>query len=72
MTLDSTDLFGPVLDRRVVPVLVPMPAPRAYSYAVPDGMAVEPGSIVQVPLGPVSSSASSGTAKTTAASIRRS
>ena len=52
MTLDSTDLFGPVLDRRVVPVLVPMPAPRAYSYAVPDGMAVEPGSIVQVPLGP--------------------
>ncbi|EHK76766.1 primosome assembly protein PriA [Sinorhizobium meliloti CCNWSX0020] len=29
-----------------------MPAPRAYSYAVPDGMAVEPGSIVQVPLGP--------------------
>jgi primosomal protein N' (replication factor Y) len=36
----------------VVPVLVPMPAPRAYSYAVPDGMAVEPGSIVQVPLGP--------------------
>ncbi|AEG54799.1 primosomal protein N' [Sinorhizobium meliloti] len=52
MTLDSTDLFDPVLDRRVVPVLVPMPAPRAYSYAVPDGMAVEPGSIVQVPLGP--------------------
>jgi primosomal protein N' (replication factor Y) len=36
----------------VVPVLVPMPAERAYSYAVPDGMLVEPGSIVQVPLGP--------------------
>jgi primosomal protein N' (replication factor Y) len=31
---------------------VPMPAPKAYSYAVPEGMAVEPGSIVQVPLGP--------------------
>ncbi|MBW8318387.1 MAG: DEAD/DEAH box helicase, partial [Rhizobium sp.] len=30
----------------------PMPAPVAYSYAVPDGMAVEAGSIVQVPLGP--------------------
>ncbi len=35
-----------------VPVLVPMPAERPYSYAVPDGMLVEPGSIVRVPLGP--------------------
>ncbi|MQW85773.1 primosomal protein N' [Sinorhizobium saheli] len=52
MTLDSTDLFGALFDRRVVPVLVPMPAPKAYSYVVPEGMAVEPGSIVQVPLGP--------------------
>ena len=32
-------------------VLVPLPTDRLYSYAVPDGMAVEPGSIVQVPLG---------------------
>jgi primosomal protein N' (replication factor Y) len=38
--------------QRTVPVLVPMPAERAYSYAVPEGMHVEPGSIVQVPLGP--------------------
>ncbi len=37
---------------RTVPVLVPMPAPRPYSYSVPEGMAVEPGSVVQVPLGP--------------------
>src|SRR5687767_3769263 len=37
---------------RVVPVLVPMPAERPYSYVVPAGMAVEPGSIVRVPLGP--------------------
>jgi primosomal protein N' (replication factor Y) len=37
---------------RTVPVLVPMPAERAYSYGVPEGMQVEPGSIVQVPLGP--------------------
>jgi primosomal protein N' (replication factor Y) len=37
---------------RAVPVLVPMPAERAYSYAVPDGMTVVPGSIVRVPLGP--------------------
>ena len=35
-----------------VPVLVPMPAERPYSYAVPSGMSVEPGSIVRVPLGP--------------------
>ncbi len=37
---------------RVVPVLVPTPAERPYSYAVPDGMSVQPGSIVRVPLGP--------------------
>src|SRR5690606_25438478 len=37
---------------RIVPVLVPMPAERPYSYAVPDGMTVGPGSIVRVPLGP--------------------
>jgi primosomal protein N' (replication factor Y) len=37
---------------RGVPVLVPMPADRPYTYAVPDGMAVVPGSIVRVPLGP--------------------
>ncbi|MCB8840688.1 primosomal protein N' [Aurantimonas sp. VKM B-3413] len=35
-----------------VPVLVPLPSERAYSYAVPEGMLVQPGSIVQVPLGP--------------------
>lgn len=52
MTEDSTDLFDGLFARRVVPVLVPMPAPKAYSYAVPEGMSVEPGSIVQVPLGP--------------------
>src|SRR5690606_798687 len=42
------DSLGP----RTVPVLVPMPAERPYSYAVPDGMEVRPGSIVRVPLGP--------------------
>jgi primosomal protein N' (replication factor Y) len=56
MGIDSSDLFGslfeapPVLS--VVPVLVPLPVPGAYSYAVPDGMHVEPGSVVQVPVGP--------------------
>ena len=49
---DSPGLFGPLPTSRVVPVLVPMPAPVAYSYSVPAGMAVEAGSIVQVPLGP--------------------
>lgn len=37
---------------RIVPVLVPMPAERAYSYALPPGMDALPGSIVRVPLGP--------------------
>jgi primosomal protein N' (replication factor Y) len=37
---------------RSAPVLVPMPAERPYTYAVPDDMDVVPGSIVRVPLGP--------------------
>ena len=56
MSTDSSDLFGALFETppatRTVPVLVPLPAPRPYSYAVPEGMAVEPGSVVQVPLGP--------------------
>ncbi len=66
MAKDSTDLFGALFDQpqsdrtklgsvepsTAVPVLVPMPAPGPYSYSVPDHMVVEPGSIVQVPLGP--------------------
>jgi primosomal protein N' (replication factor Y) (superfamily II helicase) len=46
MTTDSK------IEPEIVPVLVPMPAERAYSYVVPKGGHVEPGSIVQVPLGP--------------------
>ena len=55
---DSASLFGalfddpPRKDGQTVPVMVPMPAPGPYSYAVPDDMVVVPGSIVQVPLGP--------------------
>jgi primosomal protein N' (replication factor Y) len=37
---------------RAVPVLVPMPAERPYSYAVPEGETAVPGAIVRVPLGP--------------------
>lgn len=35
-----------------VPVLVPTPLDRAFSYAVPQGQHVAPGQIVQIPLGP--------------------
>lgn len=35
-----------------VPVLLPIPAGRTYTYAVPAGMALMPGDIVQAPLGP--------------------
>ena len=61
MGKDSSDLLGSLFGEllpeapaqvRVVPVLVPLPVPGAYSYAVPDGMHVEPGSVVQVPVGP--------------------
>ncbi|KAA0969745.1 primosomal protein N' [Aureimonas fodinaquatilis] len=52
MSQASQMLFGSEEPQRAVPVLVPVPADRPYSYAVPVGMAVEPGSIVQVPLGP--------------------
>lgn len=38
--------------RKIVPVLVPMPAERAYSYVLPAGQDAAPGAVVQVPLGP--------------------
>ncbi|WP_224001232.1 primosomal protein N' [Aureimonas sp. SA4125] len=44
--------IGQLFPARTVPVLVPLPTERPYSYLVPDGMEVAPGSIVQVPLGP--------------------
>jgi len=37
---------------RTVSVLLPIPAGRAYSYAVPEGMELQPGDIVLAPLGP--------------------
>lgn len=53
MNDDSSDLFGAESYPPAVPVLVPLPAPTAYSYRIPDGMtSIAPGSIVQVPLGP--------------------
>ncbi len=38
--------------RNIVPVLVPMPAERAYSYALTEGIDAPAGAIVQIPLGP--------------------
>ena len=49
---DSQNLLFEEAKPRSVPVLVPMPVDRPFTYAVPDGVEVEPGSIVQVPLGP--------------------
>jgi primosomal protein N' (replication factor Y) len=36
---------------RVVDILLPVALDQAYSYGVPDGMALEPGDLVSVPLG---------------------
>jgi primosomal protein N' (replication factor Y) len=53
MARDSLDdLFGNRPQPKVAAVMAPLPAPKPYSYAVPEGMHVEPGSIVQIPLGP--------------------
>jgi primosomal protein N' (replication factor Y) len=56
MAKDSSDLFGALFEppppTHSVPVLVPLPAPGPYTYAVPEDMVVVPGSVVQVPLGP--------------------
>ena len=51
----TTDLLGEPLEAvplRTAYVLLPIPADRPYSYAVPEGMDVQPGDYVQVPLGP--------------------
>ena len=42
---------NPSMARRVVDVLVPVALDRAYSYRVPDALALAPGDIVSVPLG---------------------
>ena len=42
-------LFEP---ERIVPVLVPVAVEGPWSYRVPEGMDVRPGSVVQVPVGP--------------------
>lgn len=35
-----------------VPILLPLPFPGPFDYAVPEGTFVEPGTVVRVPLGP--------------------
>src|SRR3954447_20579191 len=49
----ATDLFpGAAASTGVVDVLVPVALDHAYSYRVPRGMALKPGDVVAVPLGP--------------------
>lgn len=48
---DPVHIQEPYKQPNVVPVLVPLPSERPYSYLVPDGMSVQPGSVVRVPLG---------------------
>src|ERR1700674_4676579 len=42
----------PSMARRIVDVLVPVALDQTYSYRVPVGLAVKPGDVVRVPLGP--------------------
>ena len=37
---------------RIAQVLLPLPLPEAFDYAEPEGMALNLGDIVAVPLGP--------------------
>src|SRR5512140_3737767 len=37
---------------RIASILLPMPLPEAFDYAEPEGMGLEPGDQVAVPLGP--------------------
>lgn len=46
---DASVLFGKEI---IVPVLVPVAVDGPWSYRVPEGMQVTPGSIVRVPVGP--------------------
>ena len=47
-SLPLNDLFGP---RPCASILFPLPLPEAFDYAVPEGMALEPGDHVLAPLG---------------------
>jgi hypothetical protein len=46
VTVMASKIRDKFCSRKVVPVLVPMPSERPYTYAVPEGMEVGPGSIV--------------------------
>jgi len=52
MATDSKENQKVLFRRPAVPVMVPMPVNRAFTYAVPEGKSVVPGTIVQIPLGP--------------------
>ena len=46
MATDSQENQKVLFRRKAVPVMVPMPVDRAFTYAVPEGETVVPGSIV--------------------------
>lgn len=48
----ASDLIEDADTKSIVPVMIPVPTDSAYSYAVPEGEFVRPGSVVRVPLGP--------------------
>ncbi|MEO1042208.1 MAG: primosomal protein N' [Pseudomonadota bacterium] len=50
--LKKDDEVADPAPRRRAKVLLPMPVGDGYDYEVPDGLFVEPGDIVMVPLGP--------------------
>jgi primosomal protein N' (replication factor Y) (superfamily II helicase) len=45
-------MFPDSTQRQMAEVLLPLALDTAYTYAVPEGMALQPGSYVEVPLGP--------------------
>ena len=51
MVKDSRQSVTEALFRHVAPVMMPLPSERPLTYAVPEGMALRPGTIVQAPLG---------------------
>ena len=47
-----TDAAAQPVTSRIADVLLPLALDTAYSYRVPDGLALQPGDVVEVPFGP--------------------
>ena len=48
----AMDETADMIEGGTVDVLIPLGLDQAYSYAVPAGLVLKPGDVVQVPLGP--------------------